>query len=374
MEHEIRTSLENFTARLRSSIDGELDHLASELMAAVDAYAQRARADADSAAASREAQARAEGERHFREELERVRAAAAADAAESASRQQTNADSARVREREARLEAIERLLSSVRRLDAASSLRETLEVLVQSASLETPRVAVLLIEGTTVRAFAQRGFSEVPDSGPLAAGGVIEACARHGQPAFTADASGLKAPGFASLAADRAGFAAPLRVGNRTVAVLYADDADGSGAEAPAAWPEALELLARHASIHLENQTALRAVQSSSTSQFYQAEHDSPVQAEAEPETDLRTGAGAGADDARRYARLLVSEIKLYNEASVRLGREHRDLRSRLGSEITLAQRQYEERIPATVPDRDAYFEQELVETLGGGDPSTLTR
>jgi hypothetical protein len=380
LEHEIRTSLENFTTRLRSSIDGELDHLASELMEAVDAYAQRARADAESAAASREAQARAEGERHVREELERVRAAAAADAAESAARQQTDADTARVREREARLEAIERLLSSVRRLDAASSLRETLEVLVQSASLETPRVAVLLIEGTTVRSFAQRGFADVPDSGPLAAGGVIEACARHGQPAFTADSSGLKAPGFAGLAADRAGFAAPLRVGNRTVAVLYADDADGSGAEAPAAWPEALELLARHASIHLENQTALRAVQisssSSSSSPFYQAEHDSAVQAESEPETELRTGTGTGTgpDDARRYARLLVSEIKLYNEASVRLGREHHDLRSRLESEITLAQRQYEERIPATVRDRDAYFEQELVETLGGGDPSTLTR
>ena len=37
-------------------------------------------------------------------------------------------------------------------------------------------------------------------------GGVIEACVRHGQPAFTGDAAGLKAPGFAGIADDRAGF------------------------------------------------------------------------------------------------------------------------------------------------------------------------
>ncbi len=51
--------------------------------------------------------------------------------------------------------------------------------------------------------------------------------------------------------------------------------------------------------------------------------------------------AGAGAEDdssARRYARLLVSEIKLYNEAAVRTGREKRDLLNRLAPEIERAQ------------------------------------
>jgi hypothetical protein len=90
---------------------------------------------------------------------------------------------------------------------------------------------------------------------------------------------------------------------------------------------------------------------------------------------DPSDGAGADVSDdqgARRYARLLVSEIKLYNEAAVRTGREHRDLLQRLGAEIDRAQRLYEERVPAAVGGRHVYFQQELVQTLADGDPALL--
>lgn len=360
MEHQIRKSLENVTARLRSAIDTELDQLAAELMGTLEAATGRARAEAERDAEARaqavqaEAErARAEAERGLADREDQIRAAAMAEAFESAQRDQADAAVVQVTEREGRLESVERLLASIRRLDAASSLRETLEVLVQSASLETPRVAVLLIEGTSVRTFAQRGFTDVPDAGPLAQGGVVEACARLAQPAFTGDAAGLKAPGFAALPADRAGFAAPLRVGNRTVAVLYADDAGSGAPEAPAAWPEALELLARHASLHLENLTVVRVPQVPHVPQVQAAE-------------------GSDDDAARRYAKLLVSEIKLYNEATVREGREQRDLRRRLRDEIEHAERTYLDRIPETVSARRAYFEAELIETLGGGEASAL--
>ena len=393
LEHEIRKSLETFTARLRTAIDRELDQLAAELMQQLEAATGRARAEAESAAEARvsaaraeaeaaraaretelsareqtlRAELRAEAERGLADREEQIRAAAMAEAFETAQRDQADAAVVQVTEREGRLEAVERLVASVRRLDAASSLRETLEVLVQSASLETPRVAVLLIEGTTVRTFAQRGFTDVPDAGPLAQGGVVEACARLGQPASTADPAGLKAPGFATLAPDRAGFAAPLRVGQRTVAVLYADDAGTGAPEAPAAWPEALELLARHASVHLENLTAVRAV-----GQVRQDEQAGPGDHVAPRAAQGTAGGGADDDAARRYAKLLVSEIKLYNESTVREGREHRDLRRRLRDEIEHAQRTYLDRIPDTVAARRAYFEAELVETLAGGDASAL--
>lgn len=362
MEHEIRTSLENFTTRLRSAIDTELDQLASELMQALEAATGRARAEAEAAAEARITAVRAEAERGVADREEQIRAAAMAEAFETAQREQTAAAVVQVTEREGRLESVERLVASVRRLDAASSLRETLEVLVQSASLETPRVAVLLIEGTTVRTFAQRGFTDVPDAGPLAQGGVVEACARLGQPAFTSDAAELKAPGFTALPADRAGFAAPLRVGSRTVAVLYADDAGGGAPEAPAAWPEALELLSRHASLQLENLTAVRVSQVPQVSQVPHVSLVPQVQAADGPDDDA----------ARRYAKLLVSEIKLYNEATVHQGREQRDLRLRLRDEIEHAERTYLDRIPETVTARRAYFEAELVETLAGGDASAL--
>ena len=75
---------------------------------------------------------------------------------------------------------------------------------------------------------------------------------------------------------------------------------------------------------------------------------------------------------ARRYARLLVSEIKLYNEAAVRTGRERRDLLERLRPEIDRARRLYEERVPVSIGHRAVLFQQELVHTLAEGDPDLL--
>jgi hypothetical protein len=90
----------------------------------------------------------------------------------------------------------------------------------------------------------------------------------------------------------------------------------------------------------------------------------------------LKSVAAAPARDdnssARRYARLLVSEIKLYNEAAVRVGRERRDLLTRLRPDIDRARRLYEERVPQTVASRDHLFQQELVHTLAEGDPALL--
>ena len=91
----------------------------------------------------------------------------------------------------------------------------------------------------------------------------------------------------------------------------------------------------------------------------------SATQPQQAPASDEESGA-------RRYARLLVSEIKLYNEAAVRDGRERRDLLARLRPEIERARRLYEERVPATVGGRGLYFQQELVQTLAGGDPGLL--
>jgi hypothetical protein len=75
---------------------------------------------------------------------------------------------------------------------------------------------------------------------------------------------------------------------------------------------------------------------------------------------------------AKRYARLLVSEIKLYNEGAVRLGREQRDLLTRLHPEIERARRLYADKVAASVSGRDALFDQELAQTLADGDRALL--
>ena len=154
--------------------------------------------------------------------------------------------------------------------------------------------------------------------------------------------------------ADRQGIAAPITVDGRVVAVVYADDGGDATREVPSAWPEHVELLARHASRCLEALTARQSVR---------ARTDGVV-----------AGRDGGQDDesARRYARLLVSEIKLYHEAVVDEGRRHGDLRTRLGAQITRARQLYEERVPPRVRTQSDFFEAELVSTLADGDAALL--
>jgi hypothetical protein len=75
---------------------------------------------------------------------------------------------------------------------------------------------------------------------------------------------------------------------------------------------------------------------------------------------------------ALRYARLLISEIKLYHEDAVSEGRRDANLLERLGPEIERARGLYEEHVPAEVRSRADHFGQELVRTLANGDPRLL--
>lgn len=77
-------------------------------------------------------------------------------------------------------------------------------------------------------------------------------------------------------------------------------------------------------------------------------------------------------DDAKRFARLLVSEIKLYNEAQVSAGRENKDLYDRLRDDIEKSRRMYQDRVPEQIHTTTNYFYEELVRTLANGDPSLL--
>lgn len=77
-------------------------------------------------------------------------------------------------------------------------------------------------------------------------------------------------------------------------------------------------------------------------------------------------------NDARRFARLLVSEIKLYNEQKVVEGRSHGDLYQRLREYIDRSREMYEKRVRPEVAQRYDYFHNELVSTLAEGDEGKL--
>jgi hypothetical protein len=105
------------------------------------------------------------------------------------------------------------------------------------------------------------------------------------------------------------------------------------------------------------------------------AEHGAPAgnaDAAGPPGADPASPEAEAVNAAERYARLVVSEIKLYNEAAIRIARHRKDIRTRLRAEIDRARRMYDERVAATVPQRDQIFELELVRVLADGQPDLL--
>lgn len=168
-------------------------------------------------------------------------------------------DEARVREREAEMAALTRLLESVRGLDGATSLSEVLDALGQAAGREASRAAVLVLRHERLLGWKLSGFGAL-DTQPKAVdlglndSGVIGLAVGTARQVTTRDSqAAATGPAFAHLPEDRMGFAVPVIVGGRVVAVVYADSvSEGREQAVPSGWPEVIEVLARHAARCLE--------------------------------------------------------------------------------------------------------------------------
>lgn len=152
----------------------------------------------------------------------------------------------------------------------------------------------------------------------------------------------------------------PITIAGTEVAFLYAEGDGGTENAEPKT--QNLELLARYAGKSLEALTAFKTARA-----LTQHENADPASRIAEDDASSEEDTSA-----RRYARLLVSEIKLYHEPAVIEGRRDRDLATRLGGEIAHARAMYELRVPPHVRNRVDYFHDELVKTLANGDGSLL--
>jgi hypothetical protein len=76
--------------------------------------------------------------------------------------------------------------------------------------------------------------------------------------------------------------------------------------------------------------------------------------------------------DAKRFAKLLVSEIELYNKPKVADGRKSKDLYKRLKSDIDRSRQTFDKRFGRSLPKQFDYFHEELVRTLAANDASLL--
>ena len=245
------------TERVRAELEQQLAAAESGREAAIDAAviaaveAERARL-----AAQTEEQIRA---------LHDERSAAIAAAEERAvAETRASIDAVRVGEREAEMAGFTRLVESVRGLDGATSLSEVLDALALAAAREAARAAVVVVKGDHVVGWRLSGFGlrdAQPKSVdlPLVEAGVIGVAATSSRAATTQN--GADGSGFEHLPEDRTGLAMPVLVGGRAVAVVYADGVSGGEDEhiVPNPWPEAIEVLARHAGRCLEALTAQRS-------------------------------------------------------------------------------------------------------------------
>ena len=75
---------------------------------------------------------------------------------------------------------------------------------------------------------------------------------------------------------------------------------------------------------------------------------------------------------AQRFARLLVDEIKLYNQVKVAEGRKNKDLYDRLKEDIEKSRITFQKRYGNTVAGGADYFSQELVRSLAEDDTSIM--
>jgi hypothetical protein len=88
--------------------------------------------------------------------------------------------------------------------------------------------------------------------------------------------------------------------------------------------------------------------------------------------------AGLSAEDAdthrkaQRFARLLVDEIKLYNQAKVNEGRRNKDLYDRLKEDIEKSRATFQKRYGNTAAASADYFSKEVVRSLAEDDMSVM--
>ncbi len=278
--------------------------------------------------------------------------------------------------------------------------------MMDSAASLAPRAALLVVKNDSFIGWSARGMDaafnaralRIPTASDTLLAQSLVDCATvlelHGEREGNEELTGQM-----GSSAPRSMMAAPLWVRDRVAALLYAD----SGEEEEIQSPEAIGLIATLASLALESlpmrskhprpRKAAPAIHSpdsriepsraaAATIALDDVAGASMPQASAARSALLRTAAGEPAPgdeeirsahrDAQRFARLLASEILLYNEAQIEEGRLSKDLYERFKEDIERSREMYEQRVSPRLSGAADYFREELVRVLAGGDESAI--
>ena len=313
------------------------------------------------------------------------------------------------------------LLQAVSAIHAGTTQKEILRALLESTAGYSGRAALFVIKAGSATGWQGRAFDnnedlkdfslDVNSGAParvLQSRVVVAAGASEMDPRFISQ--------FGAPAEDQV-LLLPLRLKDKVAALVYADAGTRAGGaiDAPAlellvsatsAWLEVASLrkqAAKEGATEAEKFEAPPVQTVSSFSDPFAAhapKHavaapvavDEPAMAEATAEivsapASMAAAAVAPATDsfahmspqdadlhrkAQRFARLLMDEIKLYNQAKVAEGRKHKDLYDRLKEDIEKSRSTYHKRYGNTVAASADYLNSELIRSLAEDDVSLL--
>jgi hypothetical protein len=311
------------------------------------------------------------------------------------------------------------LVQAVGKIHAGSTQKEILRALLDAGSEYCSRIALFVVKAGAASGWQSRGFGEeeVVKDFPLdlSAGPVAHTYQnRVATPGNIAEMGSRFVDQFGAPANEQV-LVLPLALKDKVAALVYADGGDSGSLDADAlellviatsAWLEVISLRKLTAAkddgdapSHVERAAPpVQAVSSFSDPFASHAPKHVPVSVPVEPEpaaevvevasahaasaaapaTATDPLAGLSPEDAdthrkaQRFARLLVDEIKLYNQAKVAEGRRNKDLYDRLKEDIDKSRGTFQKRYGNTVAASGDYFQSELVRSLAEDDISIM--
>lgn len=287
------------------------------------------------------------------------------------------------------IEGLDTLERSLADLAGAAAPAEVFRALLDGSRTAAPRAVLLLARGGSWKGWGSVGYS------PVASG-------RFRTLSFDAGNSWIEAilgepDGFASVAGTAAlgdfgqgdvaeAAALVLRIGERPVALVVVERGPEEGPWRPAA----LRMLGHAARLRLELDLAWRRLRVAPKPEALEGSPRGkepvapspppdpprpaplPIESAGLEPADPAPAADPALEGARRFARLVATEIRLYNEEGVVLGRKHRDLSTRLADPIEQGRATFARRFAELGDDGARLLEEAYLQVLAGGDASLL--
>ncbi|HVH86027.1 MAG TPA: hypothetical protein VM912_04830 [Terriglobales bacterium] len=278
------------------------------------------------------------------------------------------------------------LCDAVSGIQEAHSQADILKVLLEVAARFSARAALFVVRGTALAGWQARGFKDdnirglsIDASKGLAARAIQERAKLSGS-ATEFDLVFVQQRGNPH---DSTCMLFPLVVKDKVAAILYCD----SGGQ-PGIPPDysGVDVLARFACLWLEHESGKKQAGSAAEPSLEASASipSAPATLGPVPQTVKPSPVAGPAvakvspeeqeihDKARRFAKLLVDEIKLYNQSKVAEGKQKRDLYKLLREDIEKSRATYDKRYGGTPAAAARYFDSEVIRILADNDRSLL--